>query len=241
MAALYSKLALSELCSDRPDGILMPHFDNISWFFQCVGGIAELHACPDLQSFDVSLQKCDRFPTAAAVEREFTTTSTSTTVSPHIAPDKTADLLLPPQQPIVNDPVHCPCQDTATPTYLPDPRHCDRYYLCYRGRPIQMACCNGHSWNQLQSQCVPAYRTRCGSAASPTPHHETPACPSSGRYFYPHPTACEYFYYCENGSRSLQQCDAFFHWDCRQQRCVMRSLAQCITAVPMSGRQQYYH
>lgn len=229
MAAIHSMPALSELCTDRPEGLRLPHFDNTAWFFQCVAGIAELHFCPELHSFDASLQKCDRFPKTTTTVEIPTTTSSS------------VDLLLPPPAKIPSaNPVQCPCHDTDTPTYLPDPHHCDRYYLCYHSRPIRMVCCNGYTWHQLHSQCVPTYQSRCGSA-TPTPHREQqPACPASGRFFYPHPTACEFFYFCENGHRSLQQCDAFFHWDCRKQRCVSRSEAQCITGVPESGRHRYY-
>lgn len=133
----------------------------------------------------------------------------------------------------------CPCQDTLSPTYFASQYSCEKYFLCYRSRPLELSCCRGHHWNQQHKKCVPENMSSCGIRHNPTSLN-LPSCPARGCAMYPHLTVCEYFYYCEDGVRSLQQCDAFFQWDFYAQRCVIRSEAKCITSIPSNLQAQLY-
>lgn len=233
------------LCDDKPDGSMYPHFKHLSWYFRCASGIAELFICPpNYEAFDHGLSMCNRRkpPQTMVVT---TKPSTTTCLPSTLATNPPA--VIKPTWPAINTEtiVRCSCHDTPTPTYHRDARHCDRYFLCYRGRPMPMSCCPGSHWSQAAGRCVPAQRSRCSAnvtvpSLSGTGGEWGPTCPATGRALYPHPTVCEWFYYCENGVRTRQQCSAFTQWDCRQRRCVAMTQAQCIKSVPSSSRLQYY-
>lgn len=55
----------------------------------------------------------------------------------------------------------CPCRDTYEPTYLSSHDFCDRYFMCYHGRPLEMSCCRGHHWHSTLKRCVPEYESLC--------------------------------------------------------------------------------
>lgn len=84
-----------------------------------------------------------------------TTTIRSTITSPTVIPTTTA---------MSNNLVVasvCPCRDTYEPTYLRSYDFCDRYFMCYHGRPLEMSCCLGHHWHSTLKRCVPEYESLC--------------------------------------------------------------------------------
>lgn len=196
--------------------------------------------------------------TTDALETDSTTTITSTAVSTITTPTT-----IPTTTAMSNNLVvasFCPCRDTYEPTYLSSYDFCDRYFMCYHGRKLEMTCCRGHHWNSVLKRCVPEYESLCKVSELYQRNQRNyilknltifwwqddnsvviiPDCPETGRAFYPHPYVCEYFYYCENGHQSLQQCDAFFYWDFYQHRCIIKTEAICITSLTKSKRRKYY-
>lgn len=129
----------------------------------------------------------------------------------------------------------CPPNDTEIPTFLPSNSFCDSYFLCYHGRPFEMFCSIGYYWNQELNECILERDSNCIDSTM-----QVPACPSKGQHFFPHSDRCSYFYYCENGIRSIQQCSAFKQWDIIEQTCKIDINARCIKTIPRSQREKYY-
>lgn len=63
-----------------------------------------------------------------------------------------------------------------------------------------------------------------------------PKCISNRRYSMPHPSRCEYFIMCMDGAQTIQQCDAFHHWDVITNKCLIKDQATCIVDISSSER-----
>lgn len=133
--------------------------------------------------------------------------------------------------------VQCPDTDTENPSFLASDSFCDSFYLCYHGSPYEMFCPIGFFWNQEVKECILERQSNCTDASM---WSNVPKCPLNGQYFFPHTERCNYFYYCENGIRSIQQCTAFKQWDIIEQTCKLDVKARCIKTIPRSQRAKYY-
>ncbi|CRK89764.1 CLUMA_CG003452, isoform A [Clunio marinus] len=122
----------------------------------------------------------------------------------------------------------CPL-NTNEVIFLPGD-HCDEYYICLNGVPNLVLCRDGQHWNIEMEYCDDPSRAGCDETAiddSPT----LPDCRISFVGTLPHPTNCNWFVYCDNGNRSIQQCQHLFHYDVEQERCVFINNARCIKDV----------
>lgn len=63
--------------------------------------------------------------------------------------------------------------------------------------------------------------------AEPSPE-ELPSCPVGFVGQLPHPHNCNWFIHCNNGSRSIQQCQHLHHFDVEHGRCFFKTIARCI-------------
>lgn len=241
-------LTIDVICLKENDGTMFPNADNVAWYFECKNESLLMKICPDWNVFDADLKECilNEPEIVPSIEEDLLqlpiTESTEWSVSTKVPTMHISTDTLNTEEPsadLIEEEVRCPCYDTASPTYYASSRQCDKYFLCYRSRPLELSCCRGQHWNQRLKKCIPEHFSECGitpvAAVSLIPD-----CPHYGCAFYPHPTVCEYFYYCENGVRSIQQCDAFYHWDFYSQRCLIQSQARCITSIPLELRRNFY-
>lgn len=60
---------------------------------------------------------------------------------------------------------------------------------------------------------------------------QLPKCAAGVRAEFPHPANCNWFIHCDNGNRSIQQCQHLHHFDVTQRRCLFRTAATCIKDV----------
>lgn len=125
--------------------------------------------------------------------------------------------------PFDEEPADCPTHDTTFVTFLPSKVNCRHYYLCYHGRAFKQECITELHWNPKKNRCDFPSKAKC-SIQPPKPR-----CPAHGKDLIPHPSECDYFYYCINGYVSLQQCPFYHHWDVETQSCQWKNRAKCIS------------
>lgn len=237
MVSIKCALLIDISCWTEKDGATFANADNSSWYFECRNGSLLLQICPTQRVFHNESKQCVLATSADNSE--------SIQMTLDIRPDEIPndlDAPLPPSADLLHDENPCPRYDTQAPTYFASRFNCDKYFMCYRSRPLELSCCRGHHWSQPLQKCIQQSVSSCGIRHEPAASGTATVagCPARGCATYPHPTVCEYFYYCEEGVQSVQQCDAFYQWDLYAQRCVLRSEAKCITSLPAHLRGRFY-
>jgi hypothetical protein len=59
------------------------------------------------------------------------------------------------------------------------------------------------------------------------PPSERPRCPSPAVYFFPHPSNCHWFFFCEYGAAICKECPADLHWNVELETCDYPYRAGC--------------
>lgn len=124
----------------------------------------------------------------------------------------------------------CPEEDDElNPVFLPDPKDCGSFFVCFKGEPIQRDCAENLWWDVVYNWCTVADEVTCDSRTpnnpnTPPPVEETtPAtiaptdppttypptttpdpntmdCPlGSDITFHPHSIFCDHYFICING------------------------------------------
>lgn len=152
-----------------------------------------------------------------STEEEITHQTTNTAPGIPIDPEATAE-------PGVEE--KCLDLDRETMNFLPSKVDCERYYLCYRGKPVQLNCVSGQHWNQVETFCDDPFYAHCQAEGwiDPNPF---PDCPRLGRALKPHRTDCSYFVFCNDGVGFLNRCPLHEGWDSVTEKCVLKSEARC--------------
>lgn len=233
-------------CLKESDGAKFSNADSSSWYFECSNGNLLVKMCPLEHVFNNDLKQCvhgtDITTDEFGLPEMYSTLEEDifSVTEPSINFTVTNVPIAEPSLDLFEEENPCPCRDTLSLTYFENRFNCEKYFICYRSRPIEMSCCRGFYWSQQHKKCISQIGSSCGIKPIHAASVNLPNCPARGCAVYPHLTVCEYFYYCEEGVRSIQQCDAFYQWDFYAQRCVIRSEAKCITSIPMHLRSQLY-
>ncbi|CAL7950612.1 unnamed protein product [Xylocopa violacea] len=124
------------------------------------------------------------------------------------------------------NPTSCPKVDSVNETvHLAHETDCTKFYKCSHGKKYVMDCPLYESGHRLHFDptlqvCVFPWQTNCTTLKSD--------CSSDG-YMEPHPYNCALFYVCENGEKSLKQCDNERLFDSKSMSCVPKADATCGT------------
>ncbi|XP_061399102.1 protein obstructor-E-like [Musca vetustissima] len=123
--------------------------------------------------------------------------------------------------PIVMD--TCPPSDDPNQIVLiSNSNSCSDYYVCYHGNAIAMHCMDHLHFNVATGKCDFPENAKC--KVTPTEFNK---CLPHMSEFFPHPTKCNYFYYCIKGYQTLQQCPFYYGWDVEKRTCIRMSQAKC--------------
>lgn len=116
--------------------------------------------------------------------------------------------------------------DRESVSFLASQIDCEKYYLCYMGKPVPLHCVTGQHWNQLEYFCDDPYFAHCQVSGweDPNPY---PDCPRRGKSFVPHRTDCQYYIFCNEGIGSLNRCPYYYGWDAVLKKCVLLDKARC--------------
>ncbi|CRL03885.1 CLUMA_CG017009, isoform A [Clunio marinus] len=117
----------------------------------------------------------------------------------------------------------CPPPGSDEVRFLPSD-FCDEFYICINGEPIPLQCAPGLHWNIEQNSCDDPSRAGCDAGPPPD---QLPNCPPGVTRQLPHPTNCNWFIHCNNGNRSIQQCQHLHHFDVDLERCLFKTIARC--------------
>ncbi|CRL07566.1 CLUMA_CG020531, isoform A [Clunio marinus] len=186
-------------CDGWRDRDIFVHPERCEGFLMCWGGELLEFDCPRGMIFDFMDLVCD-FPDQAVCWMDAR--------PPPVIPDN-----------------HCPPPGSNEVRFLPSV-NCDEYYICMNGRPVLLQCAPGQHWNIQENSCDDPARAGCAPVPPP---NQLPNCPPGVTRYLPHPTNCNWFIYCNNGNRSVQQCRPLQHFDINLERCLVKTIARCIT------------
>ncbi|XP_046809266.1 integumentary mucin A.1-like [Lucilia cuprina] len=116
-----------------------------------------------------------------------------------------------------------PVDDPSRPLFLPHPKSCSQYYLCYHGEATVMQCPNMLHFDVTQQSCNTAEKVNCQISAV-VPRDQ---CLPQTVDVYPHATNCNYYYLCEYGYLMVMQCPFNMGWDYETRACTVKSKAKC--------------
>nr|AYV99605.1 venom polypeptide [Dolopus genitalis] len=257
-----TKPAINALCPPKEDPktpTVLPYPNDCSKFYKCLNGRAYPISCPQGLHWSTKLQRCD-WPEVAGCDPNVPTTRIPevTTPSATPAPSTTAPTTEAPKK----DP-RCPKdEDPKTPTVLPFPNDCSKFYKCLNGVAYPVSCPAGLHWSNDLNRCdwpevakcdpkvqVPSVEQNIKTAmnkellttAMPTTVKPTgPAvnalCPPEEDpktpTVLPYPNDCSKFYKCLNGRAYPISCPQGLHWSTKLQRCDWPEVAGCDPSIP---------
>lgn len=134
-----------------------------------------------------------------------------------------------------------PCPTWTDPenlVFLSNGMQCDRYFMCFNGKPIEMQCASGLTFNSRTNQCsqeacrvslggdspLLAFNLTCPPILPQTTHW---SCSSWENQRHPDDNDCERYYHCQNGVQYGGRCPEGLLFDSRTSRCVEPRDATC--------------
>jgi len=190
-------------CNDWQDLDAFPHPDSCAEYLICWQGELWEQECPPGMLFDPWDAFCDYEEYVVCLD----------------------DL---PEGPWPDDDL-CPPPGSNEVRFLPS-LYCDEFYICINGQPVLLQCRPGQHWNVYEEFCDDPINAGCDPNGNPDPDHpgQLPNCPWGFTGQLPHPSNCNWFIHCNNGNRSIQQCQHLHHFDLDQGRCIVKTQARCI-------------
>lgn len=155
------------ICFGQLTDAVIPDPEDCGAYFICDGGLGHRNYChqgihfnPILAQCDVDYKACN---SSADPQVEQSTSSPLTSITGGPVPER----------PTTESALHnvtltdasiaqkCPPNDTPNMTFLASHEYCDRFYLCYYGKPIKFDCSGGYFWSQAKTSCVPPQQSEC--------------------------------------------------------------------------------
>lgn len=256
-AAFEARTELEEfICFGKPTDALIPHPNECNSFFMCDGGVGYKHNCPNNTFFNPIDKQCDinyncDYP---PTDQPTNDTIESNTLFPTLS---TSSIILP-STPTAEVKIKCPSEDTRDLTFLRSRSQCNEFFLCYYAKPVKFECAGGYHFSEVKRACVPEAQSSCyvtfyvynlkncilirfySLQIPPSNSSLNPVCPKGVQRFFPHPRNCANFFYCENGHKTVQRCQPFYHWDITKKRCLFRTRAICIDSIPKAMQRAFY-
>lgn len=116
--------------------------------------------------------------------------------------------------------LECPDKDLDELVFLPSPKSCSKYYLCFGGEPIQLSCAEGMHWSVEAEACLDESIAGCEI-------HDFEECPETGVKSISHPYNCEKYVLCVAGTRFKRNCGTGLHFSRKLRNCVPPNVADC--------------
>lgn len=151
-----------------------------------------------------------------------------------------------PTQPPIVDPsvpdITCPTNRPGEILFFPS-SNCTEYFICANGLRMRMACMEGFTWNQEETQCDYPIYSKCSVSCKDYKHRRPKPinflsfqsnivddgmnvrCTRTGFYSTAYPRDCTKFVFCSAGIPITQNCPIGYAW--QLDRCVDRKFASC--------------
>jgi hypothetical protein len=196
-------------CDDWEDMDTFPNPEDCKGFLICNEGLLWELFCEPGDLFDPVDLVCDAAWTVTCMGEN----------GPRVPPPGGED----------NNNNNCPPPGSNEVRFLPS-EHCDSFYICINGNPVEIFCRPGQHWNVNEEHCDDPQNAGCDPDAGPPPPQpdQLPDCPVGFNGQLPHPSNCNLFIHCNNSNRSIQQCQHLHHFDMDQRRCIVKTQARCI-------------
>ncbi|XP_073821691.1 uncharacterized protein [Musca autumnalis] len=135
----------------------------------------------------------------------------------------------------VPEAIRCSRLSSNTVRHIPHRESCSAFFTCYNGMVIPMLCPRNLFFNPATEKCEPQMPINCKQRYSVRLN-----CRKGVYDYMPHPSKCEYYYYCLNGFLMILRCPYDFVWHYERRTCVHKSLAKCYTesSIVMGLQQQ---
>jgi len=125
-----------------------------------------------------------------------------------------------------------PTNDPTNITFIGSRVDCEKYFICYSGRPFEVRCAPGVHWNAADEQCDFPENANCTIAPREQPPppqqpHEIECKYPDAIYFETHPNSCNDYFVCSNGQSTLLRCGSEFVWDSNKEWCDFSENVRC--------------
>jgi len=235
----------NNICQNVADNSSLPNDESCTQFFTCIDGNTQPNTCPKGQWFNPESNHCDSSTNDKCNPKDkFKCPTDGIFFFPHEEfCDKyimcfagfpilqhCADGLYYDKDKMVCDKADsvecklekCPEDDEKDKIiFLPSDYHCERYYICYNGKPLEQYCAPGIYWNSETDQCDFPENVNCTIEEPEEPELPQPEeiyC-KDGIYFEEHPNSCEHYFICAYGYSILLSCAKGFQYDTENYWC----------------------
>lgn len=167
LAAAHHRGIEDYICFGQPTDALIPDPEDCGAYFICDGGHGNRNYCHKGIFFNPILAQCDMEYKDCNSEASIGGSGSGTTNSWPPTIDDQVSTVVPPvassteQSISTDDHLDCPKTDTDGMTFLGSHEYCDRFYLCYYGKPMQFDCASGFFWSQQKQACVAPGESEC--------------------------------------------------------------------------------
>lgn len=144
-------------------------------------------------------------------------------------------------------------RNTYALVFLPHPRNCQLYFMCYQGQALLQACGSKLHWNTKLVKCDLPSNAECfGSELEEVEGGDVEVlpsldenicgnvygikCPLYGEHIFPNVKRCDSFIYCVKGQAVLQSCPFYTVFDVESARCIWRLKATCVKDLNIKYR-----
>jgi hypothetical protein len=199
---------------DNGEVVLFPKPENCSEFYQCAGGVAFTHHCPENLYYCEEKQYCAWIAEPGC---KFDCVITKTNPAP------AAKKYVPAAAPV------CPPQIDEEVTYFPNPDNCNMYYECSNEEAIPMECPDDLYFCTQKQSCDwiwdPDCTYNCVAVQSKPVRVEEkfePVCPepTDNLTLIANPENCSSFYGCDNGVPVPMGCPGGLYFCTEKQSCA---------------------
>lgn len=129
-----------------------------------------------------------------------------------------------------NDDPGSPCPPNDNPTkvvFVASKTSCSEFFLCYHGVAISMHCTDSLHFNSITKKCDFPRNANCRVDGDVIPNAPPKCDRNVFMEVYPHPTKCDYYYFCRKGYLSIQQCPFYYYFDAAMRTCRYSNGYQC--------------
>jgi hypothetical protein len=117
----------------------------------------------------------------------------------------------------------CPEKDGDELVFLPNTENCGKYFVCVGGNKFPLSCSDGLHWSITENACLPQDKAECDFDDD----EDREECPEDGILPISNSNSCEKYFLCVNGVKFPRICGNGMHFSRHFRMCVPPEIAQC--------------
>ncbi|KAJ6646170.1 Peritrophin-1 [Pseudolycoriella hygida] len=245
----------NNICENVENNTALPNEAGCEHFFICIDGRPVPNTCPQGQWFNPDVSQCDNSTSPCDEKDEFQCPPDGIHFFPHdeycnkfimcfagfpIIMQCADGLYFDRELGQCNFPEYAECDleicppenDPGDIIFLPSEQYCDKFFICFAGRPIKFFCPEGLHFNREINTCDFIENANCTIEGKPEPPgpplpHEVDCDCADSIFFVPHPNSCEHYFICARGQSHMIDCAPGFYFDSKNNWCDHPENVEC--------------